>query len=70
MNDNTKFTILLDMLNRKIADINIILSKNPSNKEILNRELENLLKDRETLYNGSYEDFCEILGKYGDTIND
>ncbi len=70
MNDNTKFTILLDMLNRKIADINVILSKNPSNKEILNKELENLLNDRETLYNGNYEDFCKILSKYGDTIND
>ena len=70
MNDNTKFTILLDMLNRKIADLNIELSKNPANKDDLNRELEVLLKDREMLYAGDYNDFCEILSKYGDTIND
>ncbi len=70
MNDNTKFTILLDMLNRKIADLNIKLSKNPADKEILNQELNVLLKDREMLYAGNYDDFCKILSKYGDTIND
>ena len=46
------------------------IKKNPANKDDLNRELEVLLKDREMLYAGDYNDFCEILSKYGDTIND
>ena len=69
MNDNTKFAILLDILNRKIADLNIRISKKETDEE-LNLELKQLLKDRSMLYNGKHEDFCEILKRYGETIND
>ena len=70
MNENTKFTILLDMLNRKIADLNIIISKDDVNKESLEKQLEDLLNDREILYCGDHSDFTRILKKYGETIND
>ena len=70
MNENTKFTILLDMLNRRIADLNIRISRDDSNKECLEKQLDDMLKDREILYSGEHSDFVKILKKYGETFND
>ena len=70
MTENTKFTILLDMLNRKIADLNIKIAKDDLNKENLEKQLNDMLKDREILYSGNHGDFINLLKKYGETIND
>ncbi len=70
MTENTKFTILLDMLNRKIADLNIKIAKDDPNKENLEKQLNDMLKDREILYSGNHSDFINLLKKYGETIND
>lgn len=70
MIENTKFTILLDMLNRKIADLNIRIAKDDPNKEKLEKQLNDMLKDREILYTGDHSDFVNVLKKYGETIND
>ena len=47
MTENTKFTILLDMLNRKIADLNIKIAKDDPNKENLEKQLNDMLPDFE-----------------------
>ena len=70
MIENTKFTILLDMLNRQIADLNIRIAKDDPNKENFEKQLNDMLKDREILYTGDHSDFVNVLKKYGETIND
>lgn len=64
MENNTKFTVAIDKLNKKIAELNIKISKEPNN-EAINQELEILLKDREELFRGNSEQLKELIEKYG-----
>ncbi len=69
MDNNIKFTVIVDKLNYQISMLNIEISKDPSNNE-LNEKLNKLLADREKLYNGTAEDFDNLTKKYGDLINE
>ncbi len=69
MDNNIKFTVIVDKLNYQIAMLNIEISKNPSNNE-LNEKLNKLLADREKLYTGTAEDLDNLTKKYGDLINE
>lgn len=69
MDNNIKFTVIVDKLNYQIAMLNIKISKDPSNNE-LNEKLNKLLADREKLYTGTAEDLDNLTKKYGDLINE
>jgi len=71
-NNNTNFTIIMDILNRKIADTNIKIITNDENeeKEKFKSELSDLLNDREKLYSCNLNDFTKILKKYGVVIDE
>ncbi len=69
MDNNIKFTVIVDKLNYQIAMLNIEISKDPSNNE-LNEKLNKLLADREKLYTGTAEDLDNLTKKYGDLINE
>lgn len=64
MENSIKFTLAIDKLNKKIAELNIKISKDPNN-ENLTKELKNLLEDKEKIYKGNIENFEELLKKYG-----
>ena len=68
MDKNIAFSLIIDILNRKISELNIKLSKN-ENSEIRN-SLDELLADRKALYEGDSETVQSILKKYGDIINE
>lgn len=65
---NTKFSLIIDKLNKKISEINILLSKDNSN-EALKNELNLLLKDRDLFFKGTNEQLKELIDKYGELIN-
>lgn len=69
MDNNIKFTVIVDKLNYQIAMLNIKISKDPGNNE-LNEKLNKLLVDREKLYTGTAEDLDNLTKKYGDLINE
>ncbi len=69
MDNNIKFTVIVDKLNYQIAMLNIKISKDPNNSE-LNEKLEKILADREKLYTGTAEDLDNLIKKYGDLINE
>ena len=69
MDNNIKFTVIVDKLNYQIAMLNIEISKDPSNNE-LNEKLNKHLADREKLYTGTAEDLDNLTKKYGDLINE
>ncbi len=71
-NNNTNFTIIMDILNRKIADTNIKIITNDESeeKESFKSELSDLLNDREALYSCNLNDFTKILKKYGVTLDE
>lgn len=69
MDNNIKFTVIVDKLNYQIAMLNIKISKDPNNSE-LNEKLEKILADREKLYTGTAEDLDNLTKKYGDLINE
>ena len=65
MEKNVKFTLAIDTLNKKIADLNIKISKDLNN-EVLKNELSILLKDKNTLLKGTdITEFEELIEKYG-----
>lgn len=68
MENNIKFTLIIDKLNQKIAQLNIRISKD-SNNILLKEELNNLLNDRDLLYKGNTNDLNNLIKKYGDMIN-
>lgn len=69
MDNSIKFTLTIDKINKKISELNIKISKD-SNNTNLQKELENLLEDRDILYKGNIEDLEKIIKKYGDNINE
>ncbi len=69
MENNILFTLINEKLNRKIAKLNILISKD-SNNEILKRELQDVLADKQLLYKGATEDLEKLNEKYGEFINE
>ncbi len=68
MDINIKFSLIIEKLNQKIAELNIKISEDEDNV-LLKKELNTLLKDKELLYKGNSNEFKNILEKYGDMIN-
>lgn len=69
MENNIKFALAIDNLNKKIAELNIKISKDLNN-EILKNELSILLNDREKLLKESNMQVIEeIMKKYGSKNN-
>ena len=69
MENNVKFALALDNLNKKIAELNIKISKDFSNQQ-LKDELSFLLNDRESLLKECNIEKLEILmNKYGSRKN-
>lgn len=68
MDNNIKFSLIIDKLNQKISDLNIKVSNNPQDFET-KKELETLLQDRELFYKGDSEDLQNLIKKYGELIN-
>lgn len=69
MNNNIKFNIIIEKLNKKIAHLNIQLSKDTNNSK-LHQELQELLTDKEKVYKGTLEDLENIILKYGESNNE
>lgn len=69
MENSIKFTLVVNILDRKIAKLNIKISENSNNIE-LKKELEELLNDRDLLYKGNINDVEKIIEKYGDAFNE
>ncbi len=65
MENNVKFAIALNTLNKRIAELNIKISKD-SNNEVLKNELSILLEDYEKLLKEqNLEELEIIMNKYG-----
>ena len=64
MENSMKFTLAIDKLNKKIADLNIKLSKNPDDLES-EEKLQKLLYSKNVMYRGSSEEFEVLIEKYG-----
>ena len=65
MENNVKFAIALNTLNKRIAELNIKISKD-SNNEVLKNELSILLEDYEKLLKEqNLEELEIIINKYG-----
>ena len=69
MDNNMKFTVIVDKLNRLITELNIKISKNPEDTNLKNK-LEELIEDKNILYKGNIKDLENIVAKYGDKINE
>ena len=67
MKDNIKFSLVIDKLNQKIAELNIKLARN-ENDPVIKAELDEILKDKELLYQGTDQELKTILDKYGDLV--
>lgn len=65
MNNSTKFTVIMDKLNKKISELNIQISKNQENKE-LKKKLDEIISDKDILYKGNVEDLENLIKKYGE----
>ena len=69
MENNVKFALALDNLNKKIAELNIRISKD-FNNQLLKDELSVLLIERETLLKEcDMEKIEKIMNKYGSKKN-
>jgi hypothetical protein len=68
MDNNIKFTVTVDKLNRMISELNIKISKDVENADLRNK-LNELISDKNTLYKGSAEEYKKIIEKYGDNAN-
>ncbi len=68
MENSTKFTLAIDRINKKIADLNIKISKDFDNN-ILIAELQELLEDKKKIYKSESEEFLRIIEKYGSINN-
>lgn len=69
MEINTKFSLIIDKLNKKISELNIKLSKDTENIELQNT-LNTLLSDRDLLFKGNNEQLDALIKKYGEFINE
>ena len=68
MDKNIAFSLIIDILNRKISELNIKLSKNESPE--LRATLDELLADKKAVYEGNADTLKTVLEKYGDLINE
>lgn len=69
MENNIEFALAIDTLNKKIAELNIKISKDLSN-ETLKKELEVLLQDKERLFKSIDKTELEtLIKKYGSKNN-
>lgn len=65
MDNNIKFSVALNNLNKKIAELNIKISKDFNNEE-LKTELSILLNERDMLLKGTDTEKIEsLIEKYG-----
>ena len=70
MENNIKFALALDNLTKRIAELNIKISKDFSN-QLLKDELDTLLNDRNILLKDcDVEKIKEITEKYGSSKNE
>ena len=69
METNTKFSLIIDKLNKKISELNIKLSKDTEIIELQNT-LNTLLSDRDLLFKGNNEQLDALIKKYGELINE
>ncbi len=65
MENSTKFSLTIDKINLKIAELNIKISQD-SNNDSLKEQLNNLLIDRNMLYTGNRQQLEKIIEKYGE----
>ena len=64
-NDNSaKFTLAIDKLNKKIAELNIKISQDFDNNA-LKTELHTLLEDKHKIYITNRDEFINLIEKYG-----
>ena len=66
MENSMKFTLAIDKINKKIAELNIKIVKEVENENFKN-ELQILLQDKQKLYKSNKEDFEKLIEKYGST---
>lgn len=65
MDNNIKFTVALENLNNKIAELNIKISEDFDNEDLKNK-LSILLNERNTLLKGTNSEIIEsLINKYG-----
>lgn len=65
MENNMKFSLAIDYLNKKIAELNIKISKDSENESLKN-ELSILVTDRDKLFKSSnIEELEKLVEKYG-----
>lgn len=65
MNNNIKFSVALNNLNKKIAELNIKISKDLNNEHLKN-ELSILLNEHDMLLKGIDTEIIEsLIEKYG-----
>ena len=65
MENTIKFTVAIENLERKIAKLNIQISKDSKNQS-LKDELTNLLNEKNTLLTGTDKNILEsLISKYG-----
>ena len=65
MDNNIKFSVALENLERKIAELNIKLSKDLDN-QVLKHELSRLLNNKKTLLKGTDTNIIEsLINEYG-----
>lgn len=70
MENNIEFTLAIDTLNKKIAELNIKISKDLNNP-VLKNELEILLHDKEKLFKSiDKTELKNLIEKYGSKNND
>ena len=65
MDNNIKFSVALNNLTKKIAELNIKISKDLNNEQLKN-ELSILLNEHDTLLKGTDTEIIEsLIEKYG-----
>ena len=69
MENNIEFALAIDTLNKRIAELNIKISKDLSNV-VLKHELQRLLQDRNKLFKSVDKNELEtLIKKYGSKDN-
>ena len=63
MDNNLNISLIIDKLDKKIADLNILISKNNNNEDDIVK-LNELLKEKELILSGNEEEFKKIINKY------
>lgn len=70
MENNIEFALAIDTLNKKIAELNIKISKDLNNP-VLKNELEILLQDKEKLFKSlDKAELKNLIEKYGSKNNE